>query len=105
MVQIERVLQIVLPAHQSAFLWGPRKTGKSTYLRSCAAEKAKQGRKGLQGRQGQPMTEPVTFPRSMHAQVLPEVAQQVPADRPALGGFQELGPDGAELVVDDRGEG
>ncbi|HEY4596997.1 MAG TPA: AAA family ATPase, partial [Thermoanaerobaculia bacterium] len=24
-----------LAAHQSAFLWGPRKTGKSTYLRSA----------------------------------------------------------------------
>jgi uncharacterized protein len=34
MIQIERTLQITLPAHQSAFLWGPRKTGKSTYLRS-----------------------------------------------------------------------
>jgi predicted AAA+ superfamily ATPase len=35
MIQIQRVLRIVLPAHQSAFLWGPRKTGKSTYLRSA----------------------------------------------------------------------
>ncbi len=35
MVRIERALQITLPAHQSAFLWGPRKTGKSTYLRSA----------------------------------------------------------------------
>ena len=34
MVQIERALQMNLPAHQSAFLWGPRKVGKSTYLRS-----------------------------------------------------------------------
>lgn len=34
MIQIERALRIALPAHQSAFLWGPRKTGKSTYLRS-----------------------------------------------------------------------
>ena len=32
MVQIERALRIALPARQSAFLWGPRKTGKSTYL-------------------------------------------------------------------------
>lgn len=32
MVRIERALRIVLPARQSAFLWGPRKTGKSTYL-------------------------------------------------------------------------
>ena len=35
MVQIERALRIALPAHQSAFLWGPRKVGKSTYLRSA----------------------------------------------------------------------
>ncbi len=35
MVSIERALRIALPAHQSAFLWGPRKTGKSTYLRSA----------------------------------------------------------------------
>jgi predicted AAA+ superfamily ATPase len=34
MVSIERALRISLPAHQSAFLWGPRKTGKSTYLRT-----------------------------------------------------------------------
>jgi uncharacterized protein len=34
MVKIERALRIALPAGQSAFLWGPRKTGKSTYLRS-----------------------------------------------------------------------
>jgi len=35
MVEIERALRIALPARQSAFLWGPRKTGKSTYLRSA----------------------------------------------------------------------
>ncbi|MEP7012227.1 MAG: AAA family ATPase [Acidobacteriota bacterium] len=35
MVSIERALRIDLPPHQSAFLWGPRKTGKSTYLRSA----------------------------------------------------------------------
>jgi predicted AAA+ superfamily ATPase len=35
MVSIERTLRIALPASQSAFLWGPRKTGKSTYLRSA----------------------------------------------------------------------
>ena len=29
-----RILNIDLPPHQSAFLWGPRKTGKSTYLNS-----------------------------------------------------------------------
>ncbi len=28
----QRYLQMHLPAHQSAFLWGARKTGKSTYL-------------------------------------------------------------------------
>ncbi len=32
---IERVLRMQLPRRQSAFLWGPRKTGKSTYLRSA----------------------------------------------------------------------
>ncbi len=35
MVSIDRALQIALPPRQSAFLWGPRKTGKSTYLRSA----------------------------------------------------------------------
>lgn len=35
MVILERALKIALPARQSAFLWGPRKTGKSTYLRSA----------------------------------------------------------------------
>ncbi|MDH7511912.1 MAG: ATP-binding protein [Clostridiales bacterium] len=33
MEKISRILRINLPARQSAFLWGPRKTGKSTYLR------------------------------------------------------------------------
>jgi predicted AAA+ superfamily ATPase len=33
MVFIERKLVIDLPKGQSAFLWGPRKTGKSTYLK------------------------------------------------------------------------
>jgi uncharacterized protein len=32
---VERALTIALPSRQSAFLWGPRKTGKSTYLRSA----------------------------------------------------------------------
>jgi uncharacterized protein len=32
---IQRTLKIDLPARQSAFLWGPRKTGKSTYLKDC----------------------------------------------------------------------
>jgi predicted AAA+ superfamily ATPase len=35
MEPIPRRLRIDLPAAQSAFLWGPRKTGKSTFLRSC----------------------------------------------------------------------
>jgi len=35
MVRIERILRISLPERQSAFLWGPRKTGKSTYLKSA----------------------------------------------------------------------
>ena len=34
MAQVERLLRIDLPARQSAFLWGPRQTGKSTYLRA-----------------------------------------------------------------------
>jgi uncharacterized protein len=33
-ITIKRALRMALPARQSAFLWGPRKTGKSTYLRS-----------------------------------------------------------------------
>ena len=35
MVTIDRILRIALPKRQSAFLWGPRKTGKSTYLRAA----------------------------------------------------------------------
>ncbi len=31
---ISRILNIDLPPGQSAFLWGPRKTGKSTYLKT-----------------------------------------------------------------------
>jgi predicted AAA+ superfamily ATPase len=31
---ISRILNIDLPPKQSAFLWGPRKTGKSTYLKA-----------------------------------------------------------------------
>ena len=34
MQKIERILNMDLPEHQSAFLWGPRKTGKTTYLKS-----------------------------------------------------------------------
>ena len=30
---IKRLQKIELPKGQSAFLWGPRKTGKSTFLR------------------------------------------------------------------------
>jgi predicted AAA+ superfamily ATPase len=33
MEHIERILNIYLPPGQSAFLWGPRKAGKSTYLK------------------------------------------------------------------------
>jgi predicted AAA+ superfamily ATPase len=32
MAYVKRILNIDLPPRQSAFLWGPRKTGKSTYL-------------------------------------------------------------------------
>jgi predicted AAA+ superfamily ATPase len=38
MPSIDRVLRIALPKRQSAFLWGPRKTGKSTYLRAAFPE-------------------------------------------------------------------
>ena len=34
MEQVKRLLNIDLPSRQSAFLWGPRKTGKSTYLKT-----------------------------------------------------------------------
>ena len=33
MTTFERLLNIELPPQQSAFLWGPRKTGKTTYLK------------------------------------------------------------------------
>jgi len=33
MRMIKRILDIKLPLRQSAFLWGPRKTGKTTYLK------------------------------------------------------------------------
>lgn len=33
MENIKRILNMALPSRQSAFLWGPRKTGKSSYLR------------------------------------------------------------------------
>ena len=35
MSDIKRILNIQLPPGQSAFLWGPRKTGKSTYLKKA----------------------------------------------------------------------
>ncbi len=35
MQHIERILNIDLPPSQTAFLWGPRKTGKSTYLKTA----------------------------------------------------------------------
>jgi predicted AAA+ superfamily ATPase len=33
MKTLDRLLKINLPPAQSAFLWGPRKTGKTTYLK------------------------------------------------------------------------
>jgi len=33
MASIKRLINLALPSKQSAFLWGPRKTGKSTYLK------------------------------------------------------------------------
>jgi predicted AAA+ superfamily ATPase len=38
MQKIKRMLNIALPKNQSAFLWGPRKIGKSTYLRDAFSE-------------------------------------------------------------------
>ena len=35
MVDFQRRLSIALPERQSAFLWGARKTGKSTFLRAA----------------------------------------------------------------------
>ena len=35
MQTISRLLKIELPTAQSAFLWGPRKTGKTTFLRAA----------------------------------------------------------------------
>lgn len=34
MATVKRILNISLPERQSAFLWGPRKTGKTTYLKA-----------------------------------------------------------------------
>jgi hypothetical protein len=33
-MSFDRIVQIELPKKQSAFLWGARKTGKSTYLKA-----------------------------------------------------------------------
>ncbi|MFA4926640.1 MAG: AAA family ATPase [Candidatus Aminicenantales bacterium] len=38
MATFKRILKISLPSRQSAFLWGPRKTGKSTYLKETFPE-------------------------------------------------------------------
>ena len=38
MENIKRILNIKLPEKQSAFLWGPRKTGKTTYLETKFAD-------------------------------------------------------------------
>jgi uncharacterized protein len=35
MPTMPRLLKIKLPKGQSAFLWGPRKTGKTTFLRAA----------------------------------------------------------------------
>lgn len=35
MTEIKRYLKLSLPSGQSAFLWGPRKAGKSTFLKQC----------------------------------------------------------------------
>jgi predicted AAA+ superfamily ATPase len=35
---LTRLLNIKLPKGQSAFLWGPRKTGKTTFTRTAFAE-------------------------------------------------------------------
>jgi predicted AAA+ superfamily ATPase len=36
---LSRLLNIKLPKGQSAFLWGPRKTGKTTYLSAAFSKK------------------------------------------------------------------
>jgi len=40
MEKFNRILKIELPAGQSAFLWGPRKTGKSTFLKATYPDSA-----------------------------------------------------------------
>ena len=56
---LDRKLNIQLPKHQSAFLWGPRKAGKTTLLRS-------------------------TFPRSLRYDLLKTDLAIELAKRPAL---------------------
>ena len=41
MAHYERALQLTLPPGQSAFLWGPRKAGKSTLLRAQFPDSAR----------------------------------------------------------------
>ena len=41
MAQYIRTLRMDLPPKQSAFLWGPRKTGKSTLLRKLFPQSAR----------------------------------------------------------------
>lgn len=41
MDRLKRLLHIALPDRQSAFLWGPRKTGKSTYLSTAFPNSAR----------------------------------------------------------------
>ena len=51
MEAFQRRLSIVLPERQSAFLWGARKTGKSTFLHMLAAlEPATEGEIRVDGR-------------------------------------------------------
>jgi uncharacterized protein len=73
MVSIDRVLRIELPKRQSAFLWGPRKTGKSTYLRAA-------------------------FPRSLTFDLLQTDVMLALARRPALLRERLLAADPARLA-------
>jgi len=54
MQKVKRLLKLELPKGQSAFLWGPRKTGKSTFLKVLAGQ-----------------TEPTTGSLSIGANVVP----------------------------------
>jgi predicted AAA+ superfamily ATPase len=40
MLELERYFKLQLPLGQSAFLWGPRKAGKSTFLKKCFSHAA-----------------------------------------------------------------